>query len=389
VQTALAHYATKAAESRGRLHGEPESRRRTPYQRDRDRIIHSTAFRRLKHKTQVFIAPEGDHYRTRLTHSLEVAQIARALSRVLGVDEDLCEALALAHDIGHPPFGHAGEEALDQAMGPHGRFDHNEQTLRTLTMLENRYAAFDGLNLTWETLEGLAKHNGPVDDPLPAIAALDREMNLELNNYPGPEAQIAAIADDIAYNNHDLDDGLRAGIFSTDDLGALPHVAAVLDSVRRTYPGVAESRLVHEMVRRLIGGMVEDVISETERRVARAKPASSADIRGLGHPLVAFSQSMSEKERALKAFLFSHMYRHDAVIAETDRGRIVVKELFDIFTADPHRLPNQWRAAADTPDPGARARVIADYIAGMTDPYALREHSRLTGRLTGKANAAS
>jgi len=381
VNAALVRYATMAAQSRGRLHAEPESRRRTPFQRDRDRIIHSAAFRRLKHKTQVFIAPQGDHYRTRLTHSLEVAQIARALSRALGLDEDLCEALALAHDIGHPPFGHAGEEALDLAMGALGRFDHNEQTLRTLTMLENRYAAFDGLNLCWETLEGLIKHNGPVADPLPTIAALDRAFDLELGKFAGPEAQIAAIADDIAYNNHDLDDGLRAGVFSTHDLDAVPHVAAVLDAVRLSYPDAAESRLVHEMVRRLIGEMVEDAIGETEARAARAGPASAADIRGLGHPLVAFSQAMREKERALKAFLFTHMYRHDSVVAQTDRGRIVVKELFEIFIADPHCLPAEWRAGAQTTDCVANARVIADYIAGMTDPYALREHQRLTGNI--------
>ncbi len=381
MQTALAPYATKAAERRGRQHDEPESRRRTPFQRDRDRIIHSTAFRRLKHKTQVFIAPEGDHYRTRLTHSLEVAQIARALSRVLGLDEDLCEALALAHDIGHPPFGHAGEEALDRSMGPWGRFDHNEQTLRTLTMLENRYAAFDGLNLSWETLEGLAKHNGPIDDPLPAIAALDREIGLELDCYPGPEAQIAAIADDIAYNNHDLDDGLRAGIFTTGDLEAVPHVAEALQSVRQTYPGIDGSRLVHETVRRLIGEMVEDVIGETERRIVLANPAGVADIRALGDPLVAFSQPMREKERALKAFLFTHMYRHDTVIAQTDRGRVVVKELFEIFIADPHRLPVEWQLGARTLNSAASARVIADYIAGMTDTYAQREHRRLTGNV--------
>jgi dGTPase len=379
VYTALAPYATLAAESRGRLHDEPESRRRTPFQRDRDRIIHSTAFRRLKHKTQVFIAPIGDHYRTRLTHSLEVAQIARALSRVLRLDEDLCEALALAHDIGHPPFGHAGEEALDRSLGSRGRFDHNEQALRILTMLEKCYATFDGLNLCWETLEGLVKHNGPIDAPLPTIAALDRDMNLELGGFPGPEAQIAAIADDIAYNNHDLDDGLRAGVFTTGDLDAVPHVAAALEAIRRKYPGIAESRLVHEMVRRLIGDMVEDVIGETERRAARAKPARAADIRGLGHPLVAFSQGMREKERTLKAFLFTHMYRHDTVVAQTDRGRVVVKELFEIFIADPHRLPAEWQAAADTPNNAAR--VIADYIAGMTDPYALREHERLTGNI--------
>lgn len=373
----LAPYASDAAKSRGRAHPEPESRHRTPFQRDRDRIIHSTAFRRLKHKTQVFVAPEGDHYRTRLTHSLEVAQIARALGRTLRLDEDLCEALALAHDFGHPPFGHAGEEALDEAMGGFGRFDHNEQTLRVLTMLERRYPDFDGLNLCWETLEGIAKHNGPVESPSPTLRAIDRMFPLELATFPGPEAQVAAIADDIAYNNHDLDDGLRAGAFKVDDLREVPHVAAVFARVRAQYPDIAETRLVHEMVRRLIGDMVEDVLAETARRLAMSAPVSVADVRNLPEAMVAFSPAMSEKERTLKDFLFRHMYRHEAVVAQTGRARVVVKQLFEMFIENPHELPPEWRRAASAPNSPETARIVADYIAGMTDQYALREHRQL------------
>lgn len=373
----LAPYASDAAKSRGRAHPEPESRHRTPFQRDRDRIIHSTAFRRLKHKTQVFVAPEGDHYRTRLTHSLEVAQIARALGRTLRLDEDLCEALALAHDFGHPPFGHAGEEALDEAMGGFGRFDHNEQTLRVLTMLERRYPDFDGLNLCWETLEGIAKHNGPVESPSPTLRAIDRMFPLELATFPGPEAQVAAIADDIAYNNHDLDDGLRAGAFKVDDLREVPHVAAVFARVRAQYPDIAETRLVHEMVRRLIGDMVEDVLAETARRLAKSAPVSVADVRNLPEAMVAFSPAMSEKERTLKDFLFRHMYRHEAVVAQTGRARVVVKQLFEMFIENPHELPPEWRRAASAPNSPETARIVADYIAGMTDQYALREYRQL------------
>jgi len=376
---ALAPYATQAAQSRGRLHSEPQSRHRTPFQRDRDRIIHSTAFRRLKHKTQVFVAPEGDHYRTRLTHSLEVSQIARSIARTLRLDEDLCEALSLAHDFGHPPFGHAGEEALDEAMGAFGRFDHNEQTLRVLTALEKRYPLFDGLNPSWETLEGVAKHNGPVDIPSPTLLAIDRVFPLELRTFPGPEAQVAAISDDIAYNNHDLDDGLRAGAFAVSDLAEVPHVAAVFDDVCRAYPGVAEPRLVLEMVRRLIGEMVEDVLAETGRRIDAASPRDAGAIRALREPIVAFSPSMSEKERVLKDFLFRRMYRHEAVVEQTGRARIVVKQLFEIFVGNPEKLPPEWRSAAVAPNTPETARVVADYIAGMTDQYAQREHALLTG----------
>ncbi len=381
---AAAIYATKASESRGRRYPEPESLRRTPFQRDRDRIIHATAFRRLKHKTQVFIAPEGDHFRTRLTHSLEVSQIARSLCRNLGLDEDLTEALALAHDFGHPPFGHAGEEALDVAMARFGGFDHNDQTLRVLDRLEQRYPTFDGLNLTWEALEGVAKHNGPLRGPNaletvvpPTIAALDTVFPLELGTFPGPEAQIAAISDDIAYNNHDLDDGFRAGLIAIDDLSEVPHVAVVFADVRRHFPGIAETRVVHEAVRRLIGEMVEDVIQETSRRVAEAAPANAAEIRQLGHPVVAFSSVMGEKERALKAFLFKRMYRHDTVVVETDRARNVVGKLFTYFVREPGFLPEEWRREAGRPDTEYTARIVCDYIAGMTDQFAIRLHSQI------------
>jgi len=383
MNSVVAVYATIASESRGRQYEEPESLRRTPYQRDRDRIIHATAFRRLKHKTQVFIAPEGDHFRTRLTHSLEVAQIARSLSRTLLLDEDLTEALALAHDFGHPSFGHAGEEALDAAMAQFGGFDHNDQTLRVLHRLENRHPGFDGLNLTWETLEGVVKHNGPLRGPKakgsvpPSIGALDSVFPLELDTFAGPEAQIAAIADDIAYNNHDLDDGFRAGIFEIGDLAEVPHAAAVFAAVRSQYPDIAEARVVQEAVRRLIGEMVEDVVTETRRRIAAENPQKAADIRRLSHPIVAFSPAMSEKERALKAFLFKRMYRHASVVAETDRARCVVADLFRALIDDPELLPEEWRRDAGQPQTGQTARVVCDYIAGMTDQFALRLHGRV------------
>jgi len=381
----LALYASDSAISRGRLHAEPESETRTCFQRDRDRIIHSTALRRLMHKTQVFVSPEGDHFRTRLTHSLEVAQIARGLARSLGLDPDLAEALALAHDFGHPPFGHAGEEALDAVMRPFGGFDHNDQTLRVVTQIEQRYAAFDGLNLTWETLEGLAKHNGPLTGrksdrkPLPiTIAALNQQMDLELDTFAGPEAQVAAIADDIAYDNHDVDDGLRASLFSLDTLSeSVPHVGEIFAEVTRQYPGIEANRLIQEVVRRLIDAMVNDVLGETRRRLRAADPVAAADIRGLGQPVVAFSNAMVQKDRAIKSFLFEHMYRHPSVTQETETARQVVQELFQGFMEAPERLPAQWRKLTNGAGTRETARVIADYIAGMTDRYAKRAHRQL------------
>ncbi|MCW5747784.1 MAG: deoxyguanosinetriphosphate triphosphohydrolase [Alphaproteobacteria bacterium] len=380
----LAPYASDSRASRGRLHGEAEATTRSPFQRDRDRVIHSTAFRRLKHKTQVFVYHEGDHYRTRLTHSLEVAQIARSICRTLALDEDLAEALALAHDLGHTPFGHAGEEALDAAMRPYGGFDHNAQTLRILTKLEHRYADFDGLNLTWETLEGAVKHNGPLLGPgvapadLPAaIVEFSGDWDLELHTWAGPEAQVTAISDDIAYNNHDIDDGLRAGLFSVEDLLPLPMVGDIVREVRRRYPTLEQGRLIHETVRRLINVMVEDVVAETRRRLAAAAPASVEAVRHLDRPVAAFSAALAAENAALKTFLFERMYRHWRVNRMTSRARRVVADLFGILFREANCLPDEWRARAAATDERGRARVVADYIAGMTDNYALEEHRRL------------
>jgi len=384
-----APFACRPEASRGRLHREPDSRLRSAYQRDRDRVIHSTAFRRLKDKTQVFVAPEGDHYRTRLTHSLEVAQVTRSIARCLGVDEDLAEALALAHDLGHTPFGHAGEEALDEAMREWGGFDHNAQTLRILTKLEQRYAEFDGLNLTWETLEGVVKHNGPLVgrlvDPaktrkLPAaITEYAAQHDLELHTFAGAEAQIAALSDDIAYNNHDIDDGLRAGLFGIDDLRQVSLVGPVLAEVETTYPGVPRPRLIGETIRRLIGLMVEDVIAETRRRLETYLPRSAAAVRALDQPLVSFSEPMRAQERVLRQFLAEHMYRHELVRRSTDRARVVVGALFNWYLDAPStRLPAEWQTRLGS-DPARTARLVADYIAGMTDRFALDEHRRIFG----------
>lgn len=381
----LALFATRWQGSRGRLHREPESATRTPFQRDRDRVIHSTAFRRLKHKTQVFVSPEGDHFRTRLTHSLEVSQIARTIARRLRLDEDLAECLALAHDLGHTPFGHSGEEALDEVMRPWGGFDHNDQTLRVMTRLEQRYAEFDGLNPTWETLEGVVKHNGPLVVAAsadrsalpPTIAEIDAAWDLELGTWPGAEAQAAAIADDIAYDHHDLDDGLRAGLFDMESLRVVPHVGAVFDEVRARYPSADAGRLVHEAVRRLIGAMVHDVLEEAERRLARSSPRHAEDIRNLDHPVVAFSEAMREKDRVLKQFLFENMYRHDSVMAEARDAAETVKDLFRWLMADSRRLPEDWRRTAARCDEAGLGRLVADYIAGMTDRYAAQLHRRL------------
>ena len=382
----VAVYASIPAQSRGRAQDEPESPTRTCFQRDRDRIIHSSAFRRLQYKTQVFVTHEGDHYRTRLTHSLEVAQIARSLARSLALNEDLAEALALAHDLGHPPFGHAGEDALDEAMGPWGGFDHNEQTFRVLTSLERRYAGFDGLNLSWETLEGMAKHNGPLcgehaDERQipPSIEDFDRRFGLELDQYAGPEAQVAALADDIAYNNHDLDDGLRADLFPLGELHEIPLVGPVFEEVAARYPGLERPRLIHESIRRLMTHMVEDLLTETRRRLGLAGPGSAAELRALGHPVVAFSASMRENERALRAFLFERMYRHERVNRMTATARQTVRDLFGAYLEDTQRLPPEWRDVCEGKDRGALSRVIGDYIAGMTDRFATNEHRTIFG----------
>jgi len=379
----LAPYASKPEESRGRLHPEPEHSMRSPFQRDRDRIIHSTAFRRLTHKTQVFVYHEGDHYRTRLTHSLEVAQIARTISRALGLDEDLAETLALAHDLGHTPFGHAGEEALNVEMAPFGGFSHNDQTLRILTRLERRYAEFDGLNLTWESLEGTVKHNGPlrgagIERPVPpAIAEYDRCHPLALDTFPSAEAQVAALADDIAYNNHDIDDGLRAGLFAVADLRDVPLVGPVFHSVQSRFPRLEEPRLIHESIRRLVDRMVGDLISETRQRLAGRTLTSADDVRALAAPIVGFSDEMRRNDRALKDFLFERMYRHYRVNRMGSKAHRVVHDLFALYLAEPQCLPREWRDLAAGPDEPRTARVAADYLAGMTDRFALDEHHRL------------
>jgi dGTPase len=380
---AVAPYASKAAESRGRIYPEPEHSMRSPFQRDRDRIIHSTAFRRLTHKTQVFVYHEGDHYRTRLTHSLEVAQIARTISRALGLDEDLAETLALAHDLGHTPFGHAGEEALNAEMVRFGGFSHNDHTFRILTRLERRYAEFDGLNLTWEALEGTVKHNGPLRGPNierpvpPTIAEHDARYPLALERFAGAEAQVAALADDIAYHNHDMDDGLRAGLFALGDLAEVPLVGPILREVASRYPRIEEPRLIHESIRRVIDLMVTDLIAETRRRLADSGVRSADEVRALPAPVVDFSAPMRLNNRGLKEFLFERMYRHYRVNRMSSKARRVVHDLFSLYLAEPECMPSEWHGLAAGPDEPRTARVAADYLAGMTDRFALDEHHRL------------
>jgi dGTPase len=373
-----AAFATLPEASRGRRWPEEVSAHRSPFQRDRDRIIHSSAFRRLKHKTQVFVEHEGDYYRTRLTHSVEVAQVARTLARVLGLNEELAEAVALAHDLGHPPFGHTGEEALHALMAPYGGFDHNAQAIKIVTSLEAHYAEFDGLNLTWETLEGIAKHNGPVTGPVPfALAEYDTVHDLELDTHASAEAQVAAIADDIAYNNHDLADGLRAGLFTLEDLRQLPAVGPCVAAVDARWPGLAPARREHEALRRFFGLLVEDVLATSRARIAAAAPRSAEDIRRLGAPVIRFSDATFAELKEIRAFLYVRMYRHWAVQRMRRKARRVVEELFATFAEAPELMPAEWNACAAL-DATARARVVADYIAGMTDRFALQEHRKLT-----------
>jgi dGTPase len=377
-----AAYAEDPGASRGRRHAEPESRTRTPFARDRDRIIHCTAFRRLKEKTQVFVAHEGDYYRTRLTHSLEVAQIARSVARALGLDDDLAETVALAHDLGHPPFGHAGEDELQACMAAFGGFDHNVQTFRVVTRLEKRYPGFDGLNLTWETLEGVIKHNGPVADKLArpayrAVADYTADYDLRLDTFASAEAQVAAIADDIAYNNHDVDDGLQAGLFAIEDLETIPLIGPAIRSVRADWPGIDTRMLRLEAVRRMIGEMVGDVIAETRRRAGAGLVDSPEAVRRLGRPLVAFSPDMAEDLARLREFLHQRMYRHYRVNRTRSQARRILREMFNLFMAEPDVLPGGWSDEVRGSDEANGARLVCDYIAGMTDRYAIEEHRRL------------
>lgn len=381
-----ADYACDPALSRGRLHPEPASPTRTPYQRDRDRIIHSTAFRRLKHKTQVFIAHEGDHYRERLTHSIEVAQIARALARALRCDEDLAEAIALVHDFGHTPFGHTGEDALNERMAAWGGFDHNAQSLRIVTKLEQRYAEFDGLNLSWETLEGLVKHNGPLVDssgnglkgPVHrSILTYNALNDLQLHSHASVEAQCAAIADDIAYNAHDIDDGLRSGLLTLSMLEKVALPGRILRAVRERYPDLDPVRTTHELVRRQITLMVEDVIVTSRARLEQLDPHSADDVRNAGRAVVTFSDAMAEEEKELKRFLYENLYRHPSVLAVRTGAEQVVRELFDACFHDISQMPEDWRKGLDGAEESVRATAIADFLAGMTDTYALKEHRRL------------
>ena len=392
VEAALARtpYASAPGRSRGRLHPEPVSATRNVFRRDCDRIIHASAFRRLAYKTQVFVFHEGDHFRTRLTHTLEVAQIVRSLARALGLDEDLAEALALAHDLGHPPFGHAGERALDRCLAACGGFDHNAQTLRVVTALERRYPAFDGLNLSWETLEGLVKHNGPLtladgtptgpyrERGLPhAIALYGESQDLELWSFASAEAQIAAIADDIAYDAHDIDDGLRAGLFVLEDLADVPLIRDILGDIRHQHPTLDPSRLVHELVRGLITQMIEDVIAETGARLRALAPRAADDVRHAAHPVGAFSPAMAEADRAIKGFLYPRMYRHSRIMRIMGDAESLLRALFARYLEQPDDMPAEWADIVDRGDAAARSRHIADFIAGMTDRYALMEHARL------------
>ena len=365
--------------SRGRLHAEDSAGPRGPrdiFQRDRDRLIHSVAFRRLRHKTQVFVAPDGDHYRVRLTHSIEVAQIGRTIARALGLNEDLTEALCLAHDLGHPPFGHAGEDALSEALAEAGGFDHNAHTIRIVTRLENPYPDFDGLNLSWEALEGLAKHNGPVAEPSWALAEANAEWGLELDSWPSLEAQVAAIADDIAYDNHDIDDGLRAGLLDVEELVELPMVARLWEEIGRRHPGISLEKRQRALVRDMIGTMVGDVLAETERRVREAGVETTADVRSAGRPLAGFSDTLAAEERELKRFLYARLYGLPELIPVRDEAERVVAGLAAAYRADPALLPPAWQLGRSRTE---QLRTIGDFIAGMTDRFAIARHEEIVG----------
>jgi dGTPase len=381
--TRFAPWAADPERSRGRLHEEQSGSTRGPrdaFQRDRDRVIHSISFRRLRHKTQVFLSPDGDHFRVRLTHSLEVAQIGRTIARALGLNEDLTEALCLAHDIGHPPFGHAGEEALKTCLAAHGGFDHNGHTLRALTLLESPYPSWPGLNLSWDTLEGLAKHNGPQPFPGWALAAADAQMPLALDQWPSLEAQVAALADDIAYDNHDIDDGLRAGLLSIDQLLAVPLVARGWAAVRARFPDVALAKLQGELVRSQIGVMVNDLIVESRDAIGAAGVGSVEDVRAAGEPLIRFSAVMREDERMLKRFMYENLYHHPSQRAAADAANGIVAGLFAAYRDKPALMPAEWHVSLPEDEPH-RSRHIADFIAGMTDRYAIRRYGEIAGPL--------
>ncbi len=382
-----APYACHPDASRGRLHPERMSTFRSPWQRDRDRIIHSSAFRRLKHKTQVFVehdgeAYRGDYFRTRLTHTIEVAQVARTIAGALGLNTDLAETVALAHDLGHPPFGHTGEDALAALMEPYGGFDHNAQALRIVTRLERHYADFDGLNLTWEALEGIAKHNGPVTGPLPyALAEVNAQWDLELHTNASAEAQVAAVADDVAYNHHDLHDGLRAELFTEEDLAELPLVGPAFAEVDRLYPGLDPTRRRYEALRRVFGVMVEDVIAVAQNRLAGLQPQSAQEIRDMDGPIIRFSKPLYQNIKAIKSFLFARMYRAPSVVVERGNVTAMLNDLFPLFLQDPGQMPDHWsRLARDAGDETQCARIVLDYVAGMTDRFAIAEHQRLFAR---------
>jgi dGTPase len=384
----LAPYACHPDASRGRLHTERMSSFRSPFQRDRDRIIHSSAFRRLKHKTQVFVEHEGDYYRTRLTHTIEVAQVARTIAGVLGLNTDLAEAVALAHDLGHTPFGHTGEDALGALMAPFGGFDHNAQAMRIVTRLERHYADFDGLNLTWEALEGIAKHNGPLIGPfardagaLPyAMVAANAEWTLDLHSFASAEAQVAAISDDVAYSHHDLHDGLRSGLFTETDLMDLPVTGPAFAEVDTMYPGLDKMRRRHEALRRVFGRMVEDVIAVAKNRLDAAQPKSVEDIRAMEGTVIRFSKPLYQDLKAIRSFLFTRMYRAPSVMEERARVTEVINGLFPLFMSQPEHLPHEWRTDVEAAkDETALARIVADYVSGMTDRFALQEYKRLLG----------
>ncbi|MET4896437.1 deoxyguanosinetriphosphate triphosphohydrolase [Sphingomonadaceae bacterium jetA1] len=381
--TRFATWASYPEQSRGRRHDEAKGLERGPrdaFQRDRDRIIHSISFRRLRHKTQVFMAPDGDHFRVRLTHSLEVAQIGRTIARTLGLNEDLTEALCLAHDIGHPPFGHAGEDALKAALAEQGGFDHNGHTLRTLTAIERPYPRWDGLNLCWETLEGLAKHNGPVRHPGWALRDADAGFPLDLESHASLEAQVAALADDIAYDNHDIDDGLRAGLLTLDQMLDVPLVARGWQVAQARFPDVAPKRLASELIRSQIGAMVNDLVAESRRRIAESGVGDVADVRAAGHTLIGFSEAMRIEERDLKRFMYANLYHHPRQLAAADAAHGIVRGLFAAYRADPMALPDEWRERLPEAEP-ARSRHIADFIAGMTDRYAIRCYREVVGEI--------